>query len=77
MDACPVAWPVTLRSCRGAVAITELERLGFELFLVRCSIKLAGVFESELWATVLSQASWGEPAVMQAILALSLAHKTR
>jgi hypothetical protein len=57
------------------VPVTGLEQPGFEWFLVRCSSKLAGVFESELWAKGLSQASWAEPAVMQAVLALSLAHK--
>jgi hypothetical protein len=39
------------------------------------STKMPGVFESKFWNSLVLQASWSEPAILQAVLALGAAHR--
>ncbi|WKT46863.1 hypothetical protein QSH57_011737 [Fusarium oxysporum f. sp. vasinfectum] len=51
------------------------ERSGIEWFMVNTSAKMPGVFESKFWNLLVLQASWSEPAILHAVLALGAAHK--
>ncbi|KAH6666354.1 C6 zinc finger domain protein [Halenospora varia] len=51
------------------------ERLGFEWFKCRTATKLPGSFISGFWTTLVFQASFSEPAILHAILALSSIHR--
>ncbi|KAF2787515.1 hypothetical protein K505DRAFT_257553 [Melanomma pulvis-pyrius CBS 109.77] len=46
-----------------------------EWFKCRTAIKIPGTFRSNFWSTLLPQASFSEPAVLHAVLALSSVHK--
>ena len=46
-----------------------------EWFKYRTAVKLPGTFRSKFWSTLLLQASYSEPAVLHAVLALSSIHK--
>ena len=52
------------------------EREYFDWFKCRTSKKIPGAFVLKFWDTLLFQASWNEPAVLQAVLTLSAVHKT-
>ncbi|OIW32299.1 hypothetical protein CONLIGDRAFT_612841 [Coniochaeta ligniaria NRRL 30616] len=51
------------------------EKEHFHWFQVRTNSKLPGSFRSNFWSTLLLQASFGEPAIYHAVLALSSVHK--
>ncbi|KAI5458525.1 hypothetical protein BGZ63DRAFT_426907 [Mariannaea sp. PMI_226] len=66
--------PRSLSASLIAVSGTE-ERVHFEWFKCRTATKLQGSFNSYFWSTLLFQASFSEPAVLHAVLALSSVHK--
>jgi hypothetical protein len=53
--------------------VTVDEHRHFEWFRHRTISKLPGLFKSSFWDTLLVRASWNEPAVLHAVLALSSA----
>ncbi|KAF7158721.1 hypothetical protein CNMCM5623_003885 [Aspergillus felis] len=53
----------------------EHEQYFLEWYLHRAAVKVAGVFPSTFWESLVLQASSREPAILHAILALSAAHK--
>ncbi|KAH7227240.1 hypothetical protein B0J15DRAFT_473365 [Fusarium solani] len=68
----PLARPIVPISLATA---SDHERAGFEWFMAYTSTKMPGVFESKFWNSLVLQASWSEPAILQAVLALGAAHR--
>ena len=56
-------------------AASTVEHSYFEWFMGRTALKVPGLFSSPFWDTLVFQASYSEPAVLHAVLALSSAHK--
>ncbi|KAL2076258.1 hypothetical protein VTL71DRAFT_1201, partial [Oculimacula yallundae] len=54
---------------------TAEEKDSFDWFRHRTARKLPGSFVSDFWSVLLFQSSFGEPAVLHAVLALSTIHK--
>lgn len=66
-------WPSVRHSTLGGSA--QEERY-FDWFRCRTAKKIPGAFPLEFWKTLLFQATWNEPAVLNAILTLSSVHKS-
>ncbi|CAG7917990.1 unnamed protein product [Penicillium olsonii] len=56
--------------------LTSDELMSFDWFRVKTTKKLAGLFTSDFWETLVFQASVQEPAVRHAVVALSAAHRS-
>lgn len=56
---------------------TYAEREHLDWFQHRASIKLPGFFASGFWSSLLLQASYGEPSILHAVVALSSVHKSQ
>jgi hypothetical protein len=54
---------------------SQAEKECFDWFKYRTLMKLPASFRSHFWTTLLLQASFGEPAVLHAVLALSSIHR--
>ncbi|KAF4772846.1 hypothetical protein HER10_EVM0000647 [Colletotrichum scovillei] len=67
---------ISLRNIRTSVSgLSDAEKRLYEWFSRRTIAKLAGIFDSAFWDTIVLQTSSREPAVMHAILALASVHK--
>ncbi|KAJ4320137.1 hypothetical protein N0V84_006024 [Fusarium piperis] len=58
-----------------ALALSPQQKIYFDWFKCRTASKLPGTFTSSFWNTLVFQAGSSEPAVLNAILALSSVHK--
>ncbi|ETN41764.1 uncharacterized protein HMPREF1541_03701 [Cyphellophora europaea CBS 101466] len=56
--------------------VTPMEAESFDWFVGRSAFKLPGLFVPRFWKPTLIQASTSEPAVLNAVLALSTIHKS-
>jgi hypothetical protein len=67
---------VTPLACSISPMATSLEEKEyFDWFKCRTSVKLPGSFVSDFWTTLLLQGSFGEPAILHAVLALTSVHR--
>ncbi|KAE9362917.1 hypothetical protein N431DRAFT_565038 [Stipitochalara longipes BDJ] len=57
--------------------VSQQEKLAFDYFRIRTSIKLPGVLGSGFWETLVFQASSREPAVLHALIALGAVHLSK
>ncbi|KAF7556506.1 hypothetical protein G7046_g6272 [Stylonectria norvegica] len=73
LESCVVSKPLARPSLAGGAS--QEEHNHFEWFTRRTAPKLPGIFGSRFWDTLVLQASYSEPAVMHAVLALSSVHK--
>ncbi|KAK7408115.1 hypothetical protein QQX98_009706 [Neonectria punicea] len=71
----PCSGPVRSLVSAPCNTVSDHDRAGFQWFSARTRYKMPGTFASGFWESVVLQASWREPAVLQAVLALSAAHK--
>ena len=66
------------RKCPSAIpGIGPQEQIALDHFRTRTAYKLPGVFTSDFWESIVFQASFAEPAVFHAVIALGAIHRNQ